>query len=62
MCDVKSIENVLKLAIKSYRSKMYSLDSAEPRNLKYYTLLSWPDFEGRCGEVHTSPEIVLHLP
>ena len=23
---------------------------------------SRPDFEGRCGEVRTSPEIVLHLP
>jgi hypothetical protein len=23
---------------------------------------SCPDFEGRCGEVGTSPEIVLHLP
>jgi hypothetical protein len=23
---------------------------------------TWPDFEGRCGEVPTSPEIVLHLP
>jgi hypothetical protein len=21
-----------------------------------------PDFEGRCGEVGTSPEFVLHLP
>ena len=25
-------------------------------------LTPWPDFEGRCGEVRTSPEIVLHLP
>ena len=22
----------------------------------------WLDFEGRCGEVRSSPEIVLHLP
>jgi hypothetical protein len=24
--------------------------------------MAWPDFEGRWGEVSTSPEIVLHLP
>jgi hypothetical protein len=22
----------------------------------------WPDFEGRCGDVRTTPEIILHLP
>jgi hypothetical protein len=26
------------------------------------TIGAWPDFDGRCGEVRTSPEIVLNLP
>ena len=25
-------------------------------------VIAWPDFEGRCGEMRTSPEIVLHRP
>ena len=40
------------------RPLLICCDKNQSRNL----LQSWPDFEGRCGEERTSPEIVLHLP
>ena len=32
------------------------------KQIEHHKYLSWPDFEGRCGDVRTSTEIVLYLP
>jgi hypothetical protein len=40
---------------------VYKLLNFEKQNYKTNLCYPWPDFEGRCGEMRTSPEIVLHL-
>jgi hypothetical protein len=44
-----------------WTNRLMSVDHVSDK-LSLDKITSWPDFEGRCGEVRTSPEIVLYLP